>query len=58
MARLTSFNTFESLQGFHLTLVNALAKISKQRTEKKESAQWHVVLQMARPTSGQCRIVT
>jgi len=35
ITHLAGFYKFESSQGVHLTSMNALAKINKQRTEKK-----------------------
>jgi len=40
ITRLTGFKEFELSPGFHITSVNALAKINKQRTEKREAAHW------------------
>jgi len=48
--RLTGFKEFELSPGFHITSVNALAKINKQRTEKKEAAHWRSSDSGERPT--------
>ena len=44
ITHLFGFNDFESPQRVHLNLVNALAKLSKQKMEKEEAVEQHAGL--------------